>query len=358
MPDTLLFETEEFATAEGLFDFLDRDGNGELEAYEAAEAMLLIAAEADRDGSHSLTEKEFREFVEEEARGDLEERVEIFEEFDHDGDGRVPFDDLPEEVIGFVRSADVNADEELTLEELLGAEDFGDPTGMFEEELLSFLADVDQDGDGEFELDDLPSSERAEFEPEFRELDADQNGFVTRAELLELVARELEGAMFEVRGSEAVMTGVIGPSTPGRVLELVLRHPEVETIVMLDVPGSMDDVSNLRAAKMVRAHGLATHVPSDGMVASGGTDFFLAGARRTAGADARFGVHSWGGFDQEGADVPRDDPEHEKYLEFYRSVGIIEAFYWYTLEAASAEDIHWMTTAELERYGMLTTASR
>ena len=360
-PEGVVFEDEsekDEMESSGLFDLLDRDGNDELDPYEAAEAMLLIAAEADRDGSGFLSEAELREFVEEQGQEDAAERVEMFEEFDRDGDGRIPFDDLPEEALSFVRSADLNGDQVLTLEELLGADEIGDPTAMFEEELLGFLAEVDGDGDGAFELDDLPSSERSEFESEFRDLDADQNGFVTRAELLELVARELEGAQFEIQGTEAIMTGVIGPSTPGRVLELVLRYPNVETIVMLDVPGSMDDVSNLRAAMMVRKHGLATHVPNDGMVASGGTDFFLAGTRRSAGADARFGVHSWGGFNQEGADVPRDDPEHEKYLEFYRSVGTIEEFYWYTLEAASADDIHWMTSAEVEHYGMLTGGER
>ncbi|ANM32401.1 hypothetical protein ABI59_20840 [Acidobacteria bacterium Mor1] len=169
-----------------------------------------------------------------------------------------------------------------------------------------------------------------------------------------MVAEELAGATFEVDGTLAEMTGVIGASTPGRVLELALEHPAVETIVMRTVPGSMDDESMLRAAAMVRRLGYDTHIPGDGEVASGGTDFFLAGVRRTVGTGARLGVHSWAGLDEEGADLPRDHPEHAKYLAYYRSVGIPDRFYWFTLEAAPADGIHWMTSEEIAEYGVLS----
>jgi hypothetical protein len=43
------------------------------------------------------------------------------------------------------------------------------------------------------------------------------------------------------------------------------------------------------------------------------------------------------------------------YLNYYDEMGIPQSFYWYTLEAASAEDIHWMTESELEQYNMLTS---
>ena len=227
------------------------------------------------------------------------------------------------------------------------------PEGGLEDELLEFFAEVDGDGDGAFALDDVPADERRGLEEEFEQLDVDGDGLVTREELLALLDEEHE-AEFEVEGDVAVMRGVIGPSTPRVVHSLLREHPDLETIVMADVPGSMDDHANLRAARMVRERGLATHVPAGGEVASGGTDFFLAGVRRTAAEGARFGVHSWGGPGVDGAEVPRDDPEHAKYLEYYREMGIPEAFYWYTLEAAPADDIHWMTGEELELYEVLT----
>ena len=54
-----------------------------------------------------------------------------------------------------------------------------------------------------------------------------------------------------------------------------------------------DDV-NLLASREIRNRGIATHIAKDGMVASGGTDMFLAGAKRTIEIGAKLGVHSWG----------------------------------------------------------------
>ena len=97
---------------------------------------------------------------------------------------------------------------------------------------------------------------------------------------------------------------------------------------------------------------LATHLPKEGEIASGGTDFFLAGHERTLEAGSRIGVHSWSGLDgEEGVDVPRDDPQHQLYLEYYRAMEIPEASYWFTLEAAPAAGVHWMSTSELEQFG-------
>ncbi|MEM9132166.1 MAG: hypothetical protein AAF962_05755 [Actinomycetota bacterium] len=162
-------------------------------------------------------------------------------------------------------------------------------------------------------------------------------------------------AAFAVEGSEAFMSGVIASSTPAAVRELIAEHPEVTTIVMVDVPGSADDVANLEAARLVREAGLDTHVPADGEIASGGVDFYLAGVERTFADGAVFGVHSWATVDgTEGIDVPRDDPQHRLYLDYYAEVGISDDFYWFTLEAAPAAGIHDMTADELARYGFAT----
>ncbi|MFT5530530.1 MAG: hypothetical protein ACI91O_000543 [Candidatus Poriferisodalaceae bacterium] len=99
----------------------------------------------------------------------------------------------------------------------------------------------------------------------------------------------------------AWLARVIDSSTPDAVRALLEDHPQVTTIVLGFVPGSADDEANLEAALLIRDAGLATHVPADGQVASGGADF-----------------------------------------------------YWFTLEAAPAESIHWMTSIELDRYGIAT----
>jgi hypothetical protein len=171
-----------------------------------------------------------------------------------------------------------------------------------------------------------------------------------------------EAATFEIDGEIARMYGVIDQTTPDRVHELVTDHPEVRTIVMIDVPGSADDPANLRASRMVREHGLRTVIPSDAVVASGGVDFFLAGEERWVETCAKLGVHSWDEDAEDGSlllgnEVPRDHPIHTMFLDYYAEMGIPADFYWFTLEAAPSEKIHWMSDEEILRYAMVTEES-
>lgn len=161
---------------------------------------------------------------------------------------------------------------------------------------------------------------------------------------------------FEVSGTDAIMRGVIDSQAIAAVRNLIAEHPEVTRIVLQDVPGSLNDNANLRASRLVREAGLNTHVPADGVIASGGVDFFCAGVQRSAevAAGARLGVHSWGTEEYRGDRVPRDDPAHQSYLDYYAEMGIPASFYWFTLEAAPPEGVHWMSTEEVDRY-MLTT---
>lgn len=101
--------------------------------------------------------------------------------------------------------------------------------------------------------------------------------------------------------------------------------------------------------------GITTIVPSGGLVASGGTDLFLAGVQRIIEPGACIGVHSWAAEDFTATDIPRTSPEHDRYLDYYNDVGIDLAFYWFTLEAAPADDMHWMTAMEVGQYGVSTS---
>ena len=168
-----------------------------------------------------------------------------------------------------------------------------------------------------------------------------------------------EAATFEIEGEKAFMYGVIDHTTPGVVQALVDEHPEVTRIVMMDVPGSDDDPANLEASRLVREHGLETVVPSNGVIASGGVDFFTAGKFRVVEPCGKLGVHSW---DEDGPDggiilgneVPRDHEIHTMFLDFYREMGIPEDFYWFTLEAAPPQRIHWMSDEEIVVFGLVT----
>ncbi len=163
---------------------------------------------------------------------------------------------------------------------------------------------------------------------------------------------------FDVEGTTAFMSGDLGRSAPRKVQALFEEYPEVSRIELVDCPGSLDDYAALEASRLVREHGIDTHVGPKGEIASGAVDFFIAGVNRSVSEGGQVGVHSWAGGSLEGSELPRDDPEHELYLDYYAEMGVPEAFYWFTLDAASARDIHWMTQEELLTYGVVNAEGR
>ena len=106
--------------------------------------------------------------------------------------------------------------------------------------------------------------------------------------------------------------------------------------------------------RAVRRAGMTTYLPSRGLAASGGTDLLLAGARRIVECGAQVGVHSWASGPVNGNDLPRDDPRHRFYLDYYRDINVPDAFYWFTLQAAAPDSVHWMTEDEMALYGVRT----
>ncbi len=163
----------------------------------------------------------------------------------------------------------------------------------------------------------------------------------------------------EVVGQQFIAEGVVDGSSPAIMQEAITNNPNVKDLVLKWVPGSANDEANLRVARMVRDAGLTTIIPEGGIVASGGTDLFLAGTERIVGPGACVGIHSWAfsgllGLVKEGREFPRDAEVHTPYLNYYAEVGIEEAFYWYTLEVADADGMHWMSNAEIERFDMAT----
>ena len=156
---------------------------------------------------------------------------------------------------------------------------------------------------------------------------------------------------FEADGDRLRLTGIIDARALSAFRQAMSAHPETTHLVFDFVPGSLDDDSNLKLARQIRARGLKTVIPANGLVASGGTDLFLAGAERSLSSDACVGVHTWG--DETvgiGSETPKDDPIHELYLSYYNEVDIPETFYWFTLDAAGPYETHWMTADEISDY--------
>lgn len=165
----------------------------------------------------------------------------------------------------------------------------------------------------------------------------------------------IEITEFTVDGEMLFMNGEINSKTPEQLKEIVSENPQIKTIVMLEVPGSNDDEANLPMAKWVREKGLNTYLTKDSFVASGGTDFFLAGKKRTMEEGAKIGVHSWSDtMGKEAKDLPKDHPDHEMNRKYIEDMLGKDDFYWYTIYAAPANDIYFMNKEEILKYNMIT----
>ena len=326
-----------------LFDLLDSDQDGSLSPFEALDVLL----DASQEGA--LTRDTLGAFLERHAEEELADRREFFEMGDSDLDGKLDLEEVPDEFASMMASLDTDGDGAISWSEFRVADLEGDEV-LARSEGEALHAELVEELGAPVSLEGAPP----DLLEELRELDLDGDGIVTPQETVQVIRDELAGAEFEVTGEVAIMRGVIGARTPARVLELAVVHPQVQTLVLAELPGSIDDVANVRAGRYIRQLGLNTHVPAGGEVASGGTDLFLAGKRRSAGPDARFGIHSWGGGPVVATDLPRDHEQHRLYLDYYEEMGIPAEFYWRTLTAAPAEGIHWMTPEELERFGFFT----
>lgn len=156
-----------------------------------------------------------------------------------------------------------------------------------------------------------------------------------------------------VDGRQLFLNGVITSRTPANFEAAIEAHPAVKTVVLQDMPGSLDAGADHRIGEVIRAKGLHTHLTARSEIYSGAVSVFLGGNRRTADRGAVIGVHSWADGFGEGSSYPRDAWEHEGNAAYTRAMLGSDAFYWFTLQAAPSDGIHVMTKAEIARFGLL-----
>ena len=166
-----------------------------------------------------------------------------------------------------------------------------------------------------------------------------------------------ENAIFQLHasGTFAVAYGVIGSTTPTVVQNLIDNNPLVTTIILHSCPGSEDDDSNLVASMLIYNQGYKMYLPDNGFISSGAVDMFLAGSVRVI--DATYdpvGVHSWSDGTNDATFFPVGHPNHQPYIDYYVNIGFTlqesEDFYYFTINAANANGIYWMTQAEIDQY--------
>lgn len=164
--------------------------------------------------------------------------------------------------------------------------------------------------------------------------------------------------IFEVMDDKETvyMEGEIGSKTLQNFNQLIATHPGIKLIEIYECPGSNDDEINLELSQIVHNLGINTHLLDSGLIASGGVDFFLAGVSRTKGDPVWVGVHSWADGSSEATDYPMGHPFHIEFIDYYKGVGFTQSeaedFYYFTINAASANSIHWMTEQELLQYNI------
>ena len=157
--------------------------------------------------------------------------------------------------------------------------------------------------------------------------------------------------------SSAKLYGTVHKQSFDVLIDFLDQNSDTTTLVFVDMAGSADDDTNLMLAREIRRRGLNTRAISSTEIESGAVDLFLAGVERTAACGAKFGVHSW--YDSAGygpRDIARDSshPDHAMFISYYNEMGIDEALYWYTVDAAPPEDILVMSWRDLNKYNILT----
>lgn len=167
--------------------------------------------------------------------------------------------------------------------------------------------------------------------------------------------------IFTVQPDEetVIMNGEIKSRTLQDFTNMLQGHPTIQRIHIGTVPGSNDDEINFQAGILLRQNNINTHILDNGIIASGGVDFFLAGVQRTRGENTMIGVHSWSDGDgNQATDFPVDSSEHLPNIQYYEDIGYnsqwSRAFYFFTINAAPAEGIHWMTEEEITQFEIIS----
>lgn len=149
----------------------------------------------------------------------------------------------------------------------------------------------------------------------------------------------------------AALVDVTDEKSPAQFQAMVRAYPELATLRFIESPGTYDDRANLRLGRLIRAAGLATEVPADGSVRSGGVELVLAGVTHTIDDRAEFAVHAWQDEDgYQANEYAATAAPNAKYLVYYREMGlapdVATSFYAMT-NSVPFEQARWLTGAEL-----------
>ena len=149
----------------------------------------------------------------------------------------------------------------------------------------------------------------------------------------------------------AALVGVTDSYSPAWFETMLREHPAIATLRFVECPGTYDDRANLTLGRMIRAAGIAAHVPDGGSVRSGAVELVLAGTSLTIDDGAEFAVHAW--LDETGyeaTDYAADSPMNRRYLAYYREMGMDEreaASFYAMTNSVPFESARWLDGREM-----------
>ena len=163
------------------------------------------------------------------------------------------------------------------------------------------------------------------------------------------------GPFYIMSDTSVYFEGDMGSRIDNQFDRMICDYPNINSITFSDYcPGSRNDEQLFIAARRLRLHEVATRLTDESIIESGAVDLFIAGFPRHIATGAKIGVHSWSMGSQEAADFPPNHEEHQMYLDYYgemfEDADLGEEFYWFTIESASADNIHYMTDEEIDDY--------
>ena len=182
---------------------------------------------------------------------------------------------------------------------------------------------------------------------------------VTAMLVWELVQRPSAGDgrfRIEVEDQIAYAWGSTDTESFGDVARVLQANPQIETLILRDVPGTLDMRTNSLIARMIRERGIATRLEHDSFIASGGVHLFMGGVERTLECGAKIGVHSWKGSD---GSTPRSlgfDPAEGYMVEFHADMGVDTGFYQFSRDRSPHEALYYVSAEQAERFALSTEA--
>ncbi len=162
-----------------------------------------------------------------------------------------------------------------------------------------------------------------------------------------------------VSGAVATINGALGRVTYNQILDLNHNKHDINTLLLGEIDGSIDDATNEKTGRLFGEAGYTIWVNSNSEIYSGGVDLLCSGKRRKIDQGAILGVHSWccGNKGEDALEIPKNDAQHTRpktYLIEMLGEPFGTDFYFFAINAATADSIHNMTTAEIEKYHLIS----